>query len=231
MAVVCSGGGMVKPCMKCADCDKAARRIHWDITFVDRLPPSRNILVDQIRELKKDVIVVPNDTDRKAYVINDADTMNISAQNALLRILEEPPAHAVFILKTDNPSALLPTVRSRCVELKYPREPDAPGAAAMDAANEFVSALEQGNAALTMYMFRLEKLEKSVFTAFLDAARGLTAAKMRAALSGDPDVPFERLKLAESVLVKAGEMLDFNVNIGHISGMICATLMTTQQLQ
>jgi len=242
MASVCSGIGGTLPCKKCPHCSKASRRIHPDITFLGRQQDKREIVVDQIRDLKKDVIVIPNESGKKAYIINDADLMNRNAQNAFLRILEEPPAHAVFILSTDNPSALLPTIRSRCVELKTrsafeniseARTEDASDTSEM--ATMFFSAISQGNAQLMEFMFRLEKLDKEAFSGFLAASRVKAANLLRAHSHMDISAGNSRaatrsevLAFAEQLIVKAGEMLDLNVSTGHISGMICASLINIE---
>jgi hypothetical protein len=198
---------------------------------VDKLPDKREILIEQIRELKKDVIVVPNEAKKKAYIIYNADSMNANAQNAFLQILEEPPAHAVFILCTENSIALLPTVRSRCIDIKAGKEADTSGSVAADTsdiADAFLKALECGNAALTAFMFRLDKLDKNAFSAFLAAARGLVAARLRAAASGGIETTNDLFSRTERILVKAGEMLDLNVSPVHISGMICASLLAVK---
>ena len=224
MAAICSASGS-KPCGTCAHCVKALRRIHPDITYVDKPQDKQEIVVGQIRELKKDVIIVPNESGKRAYVVNSADLMNRNAQNAFLQILEEPPAHAVFILRTDNASALLQTVRSRCVELKPRTKEDVPDSAAEAMASEFFSVIGKGNAALASFMFRLEKLDKDAFAGFLPAARAQAAALLRADAACDSGIPREMIARAERLLQKAGEMLDLNVSTGHISGMICASLI------
>jgi len=227
MAVVCPGSTGMSPCMTCPHCVKSERHIHPDIITVDKLPDKREIVVEQLRDLKRDVIVVPNEAEKKAYIINNADSMNAKAQNAFLQILEEPPAHVVFILSTENPVALLPTVRSRCVQLKARREAAAPGAGATEMANGFFSAIGSGNFALTEFMFRLDKLEKSAFGEFLAAARVQAAARMRAAAPYGPPPTYEVLARAERLLARGVEMFDLNVAPGHISGMICASLIRT----
>ena len=226
MATVCSGNGK-KPCMECVHCNKSLRGVHPDISIIDRLENKREIVVDQIRGLKRDVIVVPNESEKKAYIINNADMMNINAQNAFLRILEEPPEHAVFILETDTAAELLPTVRSRCVELKSIIEGMPPSTAIIDMTDEFFSALRRGNAALVEFMFRLETLDKDQFTAFIAAAREQAAEELKTALIEErgKEERGNTLSRAERVLEKAGEYLDFNVSTGHISGMICASLV------
>jgi hypothetical protein len=225
MAAVCPGIGGAKPCGSCAHCGKASRGIHPDITIVDKLADKREIVVDQIRQLKKDVIVVPNESGKKAYIVNDANTMNKNAQNAFLQILEEPPSHAVFILRTENPAALLRTVRSRCVELNARLDADLPASAAGEIADEFFSAIGSGNTQIVSFMFQLEKLDKEMLAEFLDAARGQAAAKLGATGPGASVIKRTTLSKMERLLVKAGEMLALNVSPGHISGMICANLL------
>lgn len=114
-ALVCSSAGE-RPCLTCPHCKKAQRGIHPDIMTVDA--GGKEIVVSQIRDqLRPDVWVRPNEAAVKVYIILHAQDMNVHAQNALLNVLEEPPAYAVFFLLAENPDALLPTVRSRCVEL------------------------------------------------------------------------------------------------------------------
>ena len=224
MAAVCSGQSTEKPCMLCTNCGKASRGVHPDITVVEKQPDKRDIVVEQIRVLKKDVIVVPVESAKKVYIIDNADLMNISAQNAFLQLLEEPPGHAVFILSTETPSALLQTVRSRCVELKSGATAEEPGADADETAKMLFSAIERGNIELADLMFRLEKLDKDAFGRFLAAAKGQAALKLRA---GSPGAGPARgtIALLERTLEHAEEMQGMNVSAGHISGLICATLI------
>lgn len=222
MAAVCSGSGH-KPCMSCAHCGKASRGVHPDITVVDRMDKKREILVDQIRGLKKEVIVVPGEASRKVYIINDADTMNAPAQNAFLQMLEEPPAHVVFILNTEHPAALLPTVRSRCIEAKDRVTGDQADAADAQLAVSFLNAIEQGNEQLVRFMFQLDKLEKNEFEAFLSSASEQIAARMRDAAYGvGSAADCAALEQAARALDRAGEFHGLNVSSGHISGMLCS---------
>lgn len=107
------------PCGHCENCRKLREGIHPDLGYVSREVENgkqkKSILIRQIRALIADAYVMPNEADKKVYIIEDADTMNLSAQNAILKLLEEPPAFDSFILIATNPMLLLPTVRSRCV--------------------------------------------------------------------------------------------------------------------
>lgn len=114
-ALVCTGAAS-RPCMTCAHCVKAFRDIHPDIRTLDS--GGKELVVGRIRdELRADAWVRPNEAERKVYIVVHAQDMNAFSQNALLSILEEPPDYAFFLLLAENADALLPTVRSRCVEL------------------------------------------------------------------------------------------------------------------
>lgn len=140
-AAVCVSAGK-KPCGRCRDCRKVEAGIHPDVLTVGRLTDDKGkqkqaITVDQIRALSADAIVLPNEAARKVYILDEAETMNPAAQNAALKLLEEPPAGAVFLLCTVNPLLLLPTVRSRCAHFTL-------GGGERDGADEAVQALAAG---------------------------------------------------------------------------------------
>ena len=113
-ALVCTGEGGEAPCGLCPHCRKAAAGIHPDVI---RLGAEKDIRVDDVRALRADAHIRPNEAARKVYVLERADQMNQSAQNALLKLLEEGPSYAAFLLLAENQGGLLQTVRSRCVEL------------------------------------------------------------------------------------------------------------------
>ncbi len=105
------------PCGICKDCRKVMHHTHPDYLTIDD-PTKKTVPVDLIRQARADIFVRPNEAQRKVYLFPRAQDMGIPGQNALLKVLEEPPPYGVFLLLTDNPEKLLPTVRSRCVELK-----------------------------------------------------------------------------------------------------------------
>jgi len=114
-ALECEGGGDV-PCGVCRACRKIVDGAHPDVVLVDD-PDKKQVSVDTVRKARVDAFVRPNEGRKKIFVIPRAQDLNPSAQNALLKILEEPPSYGVFLLLAENPDALLPTVRSRCAEL------------------------------------------------------------------------------------------------------------------
>ena len=103
-----------KPCCRCAQCRKVLEGNHPDVTTVED-PEHKTVAVRIVREAREDIFIRPNEADRKVYIF--PQELGIEGQNALLKILEEPPSYGVFLLLTDNPDKLLPTVRSRCTEL------------------------------------------------------------------------------------------------------------------
>ena len=111
------------PCGVCPHCRKVRSGSHPDYITIDD-PTKKTVPVDLIREARADIFVRPNEGARKIYRFPRAQDMGIPGQNALLKVLEEPPPYGVFLLLTDNPEKLLPTVRSRCVELKLRALPE-----------------------------------------------------------------------------------------------------------
>ncbi|MBQ7346178.1 MAG: DNA polymerase III subunit [Oscillospiraceae bacterium] len=104
------------PCGRCEGCRKVLGGIHPDYITVDD-PDKKTVPVDLIRQARADIYIQPNEGERKIYLFPRGQDMGLPSQNALLKILEEPPSYGVFLLITDNPERLLPTVRSRCTEL------------------------------------------------------------------------------------------------------------------
>lgn len=111
-ALVCSNRGGDLPCGRCSGCRKVFGGIHPDVVRV--WDGERDINVAQIRALRADAYIRPNEAGRKVYLLEEAQNLNDSAQNALLKLLEEGPPYAAFLFLTENAAALLPTVRSRC---------------------------------------------------------------------------------------------------------------------
>lgn len=110
-----------RPCGTCESCRKIRTENHPDIITV-RDPEHRNVAVKIVRQIREDVFIRPNESDYKIYIF--PQELGTEGQNALLKILEEPPAYGVFLLLTDNPEKILPTVRSRCTDLKLQALPE-----------------------------------------------------------------------------------------------------------
>lgn len=109
-AVLCTGDK--PPCGRCPSCVKALAGSHPDLFYFS--PDKKASMgVETVRDIKKSLFFMPNDGDRKVYIIDDAQKMTVQAQNALLKFIEEPPASVLFFIVADKKESLLPTVVSR----------------------------------------------------------------------------------------------------------------------
>ena len=114
-AVLCEGEK--KPCDLCPACKKCLNGSHPDVHVV--APEKNTIKVDQIRDLIETLSLASYEGGKKIAIIQRADCMNESAQNALLKTLENPTGDTLFFLLTEAPGALLPTIVSRCLQLRF----------------------------------------------------------------------------------------------------------------
>ena len=106
--------GQSKPCGVCPDCTKVQGKGHPDILETDgKKGKSNTFSVDAVREVRDNAFVVPNESDKKIYILKNGQNMNEQAQNAILKILEEPPSYVFFIILTTSKSTMLETVLSR----------------------------------------------------------------------------------------------------------------------
>ena len=108
---------MEKPCLRCPQCKKVLGGIHPDLITVDD-PEKKNVSVKLVREACSDLYIRPNEGKKKIYFFPRAHDLNVQSQNALLKCIEEPPEYGVFFLLSEHAERLLPTIRSRCVELR-----------------------------------------------------------------------------------------------------------------
>lgn len=107
-----------EPCMQCHACKQILSGNHPDVIWVTHEKPS-SIGVDDIRTQMNDTISIrPYSSSYKLYLVDEAEKMTVQAQNALLKTIEEPPAYAVIMLMTTNQEMFLPTILSRCIQLK-----------------------------------------------------------------------------------------------------------------
>lgn len=222
-AAVCSQGG-AEACGRCRDCRKAAADIHPDVITVRRQAEDGNvkkeITVDQVRRMAADAAVRPNEARRKVYIIQEAEAMNVPAQNAALKLLEESPAGAMFLLCTDNPGKLLPTVRSRCAELTLNAAPAQEGEESRRLAEEFLRAVAKGDeAALFAWCAKNENLDGASAADFLNAVSALTAELLSGRAPALGLGPAELLPLND-LLARCLRYLRVNVSVKHIFGLL-----------
>lgn len=104
------------PCGECKSCIELENDNNPDFNIIK---PDGKIKIEQIRKMLEKVYEKPIISDKKVYIIDDAETMTIEAQNCLLKTLEEPPEYIIIILITSNESNLINTIKSRCLKLTF----------------------------------------------------------------------------------------------------------------
>ena len=117
-ALNCEQGPTPVPCGHCSNCERIAAGTSMDVIEIDA---ASNTGVDDIRELREQVSFAPVDGRYKVYIIDEVHMLSTGAFNALLKTLEEPPAHVVFILATTDPQKIPATIHSRCQRFDFRR--------------------------------------------------------------------------------------------------------------
>ncbi len=136
-ALLCPDGG---PCGSCISCRKVEGGVHPDLIEVDE-----EVRVDDARRIRSEASVLPNDGARKVFLLAHADRMNIPAQNALLKVLEEPPRYCFFVLLAQQPDRILETILSRCTRYQLPPDEEAPDETLLPALAPYLRALAEGS--------------------------------------------------------------------------------------
>ncbi len=151
----CSSTDSAVPCGSCPECNAIRDGVFMDVIEIDA---ASNNSVDNIRDLRESVKYPPVNGRKKVYIIDEVHMLSDSAANALLKTLEEPPRHVVFILTTTEPHKLPQTILSRCLRLDFKRIPDelimlqmkrictSKGVAATDEALQILAAAGDGSA-------------------------------------------------------------------------------------
>lgn len=198
--VFCESGD--RPCGRCGRCVEVAGGAHPDVLWIEPQKKSRVISVDQIRDVEQRIYHTSFRGGWKACVLLGADRMSSGAANAFLKTLEEPPARSIFLLLTDGPQFLLPTIISRCQRLTLSGDysvlperwstrafevlTDTRGGgimAALAGSDRLVGLLkEMKKEAVEVEAARLTRGDEEVGTEVLDARAGAMYREMRTSL-------------------------------------------------
>src|SRR4030066_2458996 len=117
-ALNCSHGPTPSPCNECQSCKEITTNISVDVIEIDG---ASNTSVDNVREIRENIKYLPSHGRYRVYIIDEVHMLSNQAFNALLKTLEEPPAHAVFIFATTEPKKIPPTIQSRCQHHSFRR--------------------------------------------------------------------------------------------------------------
>lgn len=177
-AVLCTGEN--KPCDSCSACRKCEKDIHPDVHFLQKEEDSTMIKIDAVRSIRAKALVVPNEGSKSIFIIREAQYMNTQAQNALLKILEEPSKYILFILTCPSRSAFLETIVSRATayslgEEEYTKSADPAEEKGKELANEllniFISLSEFYFLQKTAVFMKDKPLFKAVLSAMIPIIR------------------------------------------------------------
>lgn len=221
-AYVCRSGP--PPCGRCRDCLKARSGNHPDIKVVtleenrEKKEKRKEITVEQARAVRSDAYIRPNEALRKVYVIEPAEALNAAAQNVLLKVVEEGPAYAGYILVTGQEGALLETLRSRCESIVLSPEEEERDPAKWARAEKLAAALmAEDEWGLAKYLTELEN-EKPKSGEVLELY-GLTEEALRPALAAEES---EKAVRALERLRKFRGLGVYNIGAGHLLGALAA---------
>ena len=226
-AILCSAKSNV-PCGLCRDCRKVREGVHPDLIQVSRLSDDkgrkkREITIDQIRAIVTDSVILPNEAERKVYVIEDADSMNIPAQNAALKLLEEPPKGVFFLLCASNAESMLETVRSRCAEIVCGSHEEESDPEVEELAGAFLQYCAEGDeAGLFRWCTANEAMDNSSASAFAET----TALQLRDMLCRRRDALTMSDRMVydlEELMEKCLRMLRVNVSVKHVFGLLAVS--------
>ena len=114
---VCTNPKAGVACESCSNCKKAQKFIHPDVIYPEKTGILQTYSIATVRKIRADAYIAPNEVQNKVYIFSDVDNMGVPAQNALLKVLEEPPKNVIFILTCTNSANILPTIRSRTQQM------------------------------------------------------------------------------------------------------------------
>ena len=225
-----------QPCGVCPACRKVLEDIHPDVITV-RDPEHKNIAVDVVRAIRSDAYIRPNEGQRKVYIFPDCALLTEQDQNVLLKIVEEGPPYAAFLFCAENPSQVLRTLRSRCVEIKLRpgSEEDGEPSEAAEALCGASGSRRRGAVAELAVRLEERRLDREALSAMLERSRAAFAAALLLLYGQEPGemeiAPFLAKNLTKSQIMSTIELLQkyhgecaYNVGPGHVLGALAAEL-------
>lgn len=226
-AMECTGDH--PPCAACLPCRKVLGGIHPDVTVVED-PEHKMLSMDVLRAVRSDAYILPNEGRRKVYIFPDCALLDAKGQNVLLKVVEEGPSHGAFLFCAPNSAALLPTLRSRCVEWNLG---DGEAPAAEGGRAETLCALLDRRDRLGLAAFftelETEKVKREELQALLEqtwerVARSLLAASGCGGRNVCPHLTRRQLSAVADILRDLAGQLRFNLGVGHVAGALAVLL-------
>lgn len=223
-----------KPCNACSQCKKVETENHPDIYTAQLAGKTEVVNVDEIRKICNDAYIKPNEATTKVYIIPNADKMQIQAQNAFLKVLEEPPQNILFILCCTSAQQLLLTIRSRVTvyKLGFDTTADENAQKAIQKAQQIARALTvtKGYELLCATLFTDRVFAKSVINNLLLIVNNAVKAKVANINCNDVEqlladsLSTQNLIDILDIITTAEARLNSNINMNLFSSWFCAEL-------
>lgn len=224
-----------RPCLRCESCRKVLAGIHPDVRRAHD-PEHRIMSVELLRDLRLDAYVIPNEGRRKVYLFDDCTQLDSRCQNILLKVVEEGPPYAAFLFLAESASALLPTLRSRCVELRCGGD-EAAETGPDPLAAELCRLAGEDKRQLAAFLLQLSagKMKREELAALLEQSRALLGKALLlrrgADAEGAPACVLSAARLEDKKLMRLTELLrqrredcDYNAGVGLLLGSLAAEL-------
>ncbi len=224
----------VKPCDMCNQCKKVESNNHPDVYTAQLTGKSEVVNVEGIRSICNDVYIKPNEAKTKVYIIPNADKMQIQAQNAFLKVLEEPPQNVLFILCCTSSQQLLQTIRSRVTVYKLGADSytDEKSQKAIEKAQQIAKAItaKKGYELLCATAFSDRSFAKETLDKLFVIVSN--AVKVRVANINSTDTEqfladslnTQNLINITDIITTAQSRLKRNINMNLFSSWLCAEL-------
>jgi DNA polymerase III delta prime subunit len=207
-AILC--GADSRPCGICRHCVKTEKDIHPDFEVLQGGGGARSFHVDTVRKMRSDAHIRPNEANARVFLLQDAHTMSVQAQNALLKIIEEPPNGVHFILICENREQMLPTIQSRAAVITMEKSE----AGVCDpAAQAVLRALAEGDELEALEYFYAVERDREAFISRLEL--------LRSAASGFS--PLRTMRIID-IIDDVRKAAEGNGNISLLTISLCARI-------
>lgn len=208
--------GEGRPCGRCRCCRKVERDVHPDVFVLSPASGKAEVSMEQVRRLRADVYIRPNEGRRKVYVVERADGLRPEAQSVLLKVLEDGPAYGAFLLCVSRPGLLLPTIRSRCECLSLPPVAERLPEQALEQGRRLARLLiGEDEWALARCAVELERTVKGGEQ--LEQLLAATEEELSTLLTSHPREAVRALRAVKES--RAG--LVYHPGVGHVLGRLC----------
>jgi DNA polymerase III gamma/tau subunit len=214
------------PCNNCDSCAKISGNIHPDIEIIKPQNNQKTIGIDTIRLLKQTAYVIPNESDYKIYIFPDAHIITPQAQNAFLKILEEPPKSVIFIMICSSMLKLLDTVISRLTCFKIYGGENEVDADIFTESEKFIENLLNKNELEILKITSGLSKDRSNFTKFLEYLKNLLIENYTANNGGASRLTNAQIISILNTLKKCENLIQKNINMPLLSCYLCSNLMS-----